>query len=192
MPFPPLQWWAAVLQAGECLLDAGEHFEKGSYRSRYHVAAANGTVLLSIPLQGGRRQRVAMKDALIDNRPQWQQQQWRTIYSGYGRAPFFEHYGLQLEALLLAPYERLVDFNHATIRFAADALRVGTVFKETESFQLHYPEGVLDLRPERFAGEVVTLPYYQVFADRYGFTPNLSILDLLLNEGPSGIGLLRP
>lgn len=178
MLFPPTGWWTDIVSVETVALEIAVPFRKMSGYNRYRIAAANGQLLLSVPIAGGREQRIALKDICIDAKSDWQKQHWRSIFSAYGRAPFFEHYAPSLEALIHRPFERLVDLNLAVLEWAAGALKWNKTFITVEQGALYrgYPQ--------------VFVPYPQVFGDRHGFIPNLSVLDLLMNEGPAAGALL--
>jgi len=188
MCFPPIPWWQAALKHKTVYLDLHESFRKMTDRNRYRIASANGPLLLSIPILGGREQRTPMHRILIDPKTKWQQQHWRSIFSAYGRAPFFEHYGPELEQLYLQPYEYLAGFNEAALNLLCKAFRLQDLFiKEADTALL---QAAIDLRTAPPASSA-PLVYTQVFEDRNGFAADLSILDLLMNEGPAGYLLLR-
>lgn len=185
IPFPPVSWWAYALQAGHVTFDNAEHYAKMSYRNRYYLAAPEGKLLMSLPLENGRNQRVPVSEVQISNRTDWQSNHWKTMVSLYGNAPFFEHFEHRIRPLFARPFQLLADWNKSSILLMNDLLGAGLVFDETHTFQKEYP-GHTDLReslvPQRSL--VTALPaYYQVFADRCGFQPDCSILDVLFNEG---------
>lgn len=185
IPFPCISCWAAIAASDTLLLDGYEHFEKMSYRNRYYLAGANGPLTLSIPLQHGREQRAAMKDVRIDNKTRWQTQQWRTIVSAYKRAPYFDHYEPSLEKLFTQPYEYLIDANIASILWLKEQLRLNFNIAFTTEYAQQHPGIALDLRRNMKRKSSANFPqYYQLFADRISFQPDLSILDLLFSEGP--------
>jgi hypothetical protein len=156
------------------------------YRNRYRIATAAGPQLLSIPIMGGRRQQASLDKVYIDYTHAWQRQHWRTLLSAYGRAPFFEHYAPMLESLILAAYPSLLDFNLASIAWLNKEMQVNqslpiisNLSAEAESYHM----------VDTGSGDNVRV-YHQVFEDRYGFLPNLSAIDLLMNEGPYSTSLL--
>jgi hypothetical protein len=165
-----------------------------TYRNKYFISGANGGIQLSIPLQKGREQRTPMRQVLIDNTQRWQIQHWRTIVSVYNRTPFFEHYEPALRQLFERHYDKLVDFNMATIQWLVQQLKSNVGIGYTELYQKHY-EDTIDLRTGFKPGiekqSLATEPYYQVFSDRNGFLPNLSMLDLLFAEGPNAMNWLK-
>lgn len=195
LPFPPAIWWAKALQAGTVLLDGAEHFEKATARNRYSIATANGRLQLSIPLRGGRGQRSAMQDVMIDNTVRWQDQHWRSIFSAYGRAPFFEHFAPELEALFLRKtFTQLIHFSTETTRWLNTAVRAGLDLQPTDIFIKNHEGALYDWRfgHAKSLGQPLSLPQYpQVFDATYPFIPNLSLLDLVMNEGPAAGPYLR-
>jgi len=190
IPFPNIAWWQLVNGCDEVIFDHAEHFAKMTYRNRYYITGANGLIQLTVPLAHGRNQRTAMQDVRIDNKERWQVQHWRTIFSVYGRAPYFEHYAPVLEKLFNQKFDDLVTFNHATIQWLKK--ETGINFNETAASTFkQYESPVVDLRANFRPGtEKKSLPaeeaiYYQLFSERNGFYPNLSLLDMLFSEGPA-------
>jgi hypothetical protein len=136
-----------------------------------------------------------MHETGIDNKSHWRKQHWRTIVSAYNNAPYFEFYKDSLEKLFTENFERLLDFNLATLQWLQQQL--GVKFEETllDTYHPKYPEAKEDLRKMKPGGESChdcNFPiYYQVFEERTGFFPNLSLLDLLFAEGPFTARWLR-
>lgn len=191
LPFAPISWWAHVVHADLITFDKAEHFEKMSYRNKYRISGANNPIQLSIPLVNGRQQRCAMKDVQIFNDGKWQVQHWRTLVSVYKQTPYWEFYEQSLQILFETPYTSLIAFNMATFRWAQQQLKLKTPFEETDKYIATYPSEITDLRhikPSKEIEQLGNFPrYYQVFEDRIGFLPNLSILDLLFSEGPHAL-----
>jgi len=188
MCFPPVSWWMAVVPYDKVYIDSGEPFRKMTFRNRYRIATANGLLQLSVPVAGGREQRKPINELQIDYKTDWQKQHWRSVFSAYGRAPFFEHYGPELEKMFQQQYEYLADFNLAALHWAAKSLRMSSVFMTTANKDLLAT--VQDLRAPTPIASINMPVYPQVFEDRNGFLPDLSILDLLMNEGPAAKTLL--
>jgi len=190
LPFPNVFWWSHFTDRDTVLLvDGSEHFEKMTLRNRYIIAAADGPLTLSIPLTEGRQQRKPMKEVLICNKTKWQIQHWRTLESVYRRAPYFEHYEPELRPLFEQPFERLLDFNMATIGLLLKLQGAPQQLQLTDSYHAIYPDAAADLRKQCSSAKLPlsasAFPaYHQVFADRTGFLPNMSLLDLLFAAGP--------
>ncbi|HYD22063.1 MAG TPA: WbqC family protein [Flavipsychrobacter sp.] len=195
-PFPNIYWWLLASEADEVVFDTAENFVKMSYRNRYYITGSNGLIQLTVPLLQGRNQRTPMQDILVDNKERWQVQHWRTIFSVYGRAPYFEHYAPTLQQLFLRKFDRLAVFNEATVRWTMEHAGIELTIEHTAEHRGHVPHN-LDIRRTFKPGlEKVALPatdalYYQLFAERNGFYPNLSILDLLFSEGPATKSIIR-
>lgn len=161
-----------------------------SFRNRCLVAGANGIQALTVPVEGGREQKAVYKDIRIDEREDWRKRHWRTLFSAYGKAPFFEFYGADLELLLQVRKTFLVDWNLTVLDWLAARLKLtlpeqvgpggddkgeGLVDLSDRIRPAHYTEGVAGIEPPTYA---------QVFQERHGFLPNLSVLDMLLCLGP--------
>lgn len=193
MPFPSIAWWAAAAGEAQIGLDAAEHYRKMSGHNRYRITAANGPLLLTVPLAGGRDQRSPVGELRIDYTQDWPKQHWRTLFSAYGRAPYFDHYAPPLQHLLQSGDEKLTDLCSATITWMARELGWKIAFERLTAFQPVWPPDVADYRFRRLDQPGVPFfpRYLQVFDERNGFAPNLSLLDLLMNEGPAAASWLR-
>jgi hypothetical protein len=194
VPFPEIAWWCHVIVAEKVCWDTSEHFQKMSARNRYTISAASGSVKLSIPLRGGRDQRTAMKDILISNEQHWQKQHWRTLVSVYNRSPYFEFYDHSLQSLFGQKVERLVDFNILSIHWLKQQLNLTYEEEILLGFESSYPGALSDLRHRTIleGDKLADFPSYsQVFSDRTGFVPNLSLLDVLFAQGPYTLQWLK-
>jgi hypothetical protein len=164
-----------------------EAFQKMSFRNRCIIAGAEGPVVLSIPLQKGREQKVLITEVRIANQYSWQEQHWRAIKSCYGRSPWFEFYMHELEKFYNTPYELLFDWNNDLRNWILKKLQMDILSDFTTGFQKIYePAEYLDLRNELLPKNYTSFPcpeYWQVFQERTGFLPNLSVLDLLFCKG---------
>jgi hypothetical protein len=184
---PPVQYFALLAKHGTLYLEQHEHYKKGSYRNRCHIAAVNGVQRLSIPLQKGKNQQQPIREVRIAYDEAWRPQHWQAIQTAYGNSPFFEHY-----ADILMPfykgekYEFLWDWNYDLFLLLLKILKINIEIKITTHFESK-PVSALDFRdvvsPKKM--NIYEAVYYpQVFEDRLGFLPNLSILDLLFCTGP--------
>ncbi len=185
----------ALAQRAETLwLEACEHYQKGSYRNRCHIAGPNGIQRLSIPLQKGKNHQMPIRDVRISYDEPWQRIHWRSIQTAYGNAPFFEHYADAVAHFLEKPYTFLFDLNLEIVHFLAQQFSWTKDRDLTKDYVpaplLSNQSAIQDMRgqitpkrPSAFA-----LSYYpQVFEDRFGFLPDLSALDLLFCCGPLGL-----
>lgn len=173
-----------------------DNFKKISFRNRYIIAGANGIQNLTVPIAGGREQKALMKDIKIDNSTNWQTKHWRSLVSAYNKAPFFEFYSEDVKALLFSKEKFLFSFNMEILKWICKTLKIKATIGFTESYVKNYIDKT-DLRncilPKNFQENCgnQSLHYAQVFEDRLGFLPNLSILDLLFCQGPNAAFLLN-
>jgi hypothetical protein len=194
--FAPVTLFKKSVQFSNIKFDIYESWRKMSFRNRCVVAGANGPIVLSIPLLEGREQKKMVKEVAIDNRKQWQEQHWKTITSCYNRSPWFDFFGHELEELYRQPVELLAHWNTTCFRWVADKLGLSIDVGYTDRFQPQYLEtGEVDWRnrlvPKSINEDFLNpVKYHQVFEDRLGFIPNLSILDLLFCEGKNALQIL--
>jgi hypothetical protein len=170
-------------------------FKKMSFRNRYVIAASNGLTSLTIPIRGGREQKTVVKQIEIDRTTNWPIKHWRSISSAYRKAPFFPYYEEEVKNLVFNPDDNLFEFNIAIITKLCNTLKINIFEGFTERIEKEKTD--YDLRdkflPRNFQedGDQWAPRYSQVFEDRIGFQPNLSILDLLFCQGPNAKNLLE-
>jgi hypothetical protein len=189
MPFPSIAWCSAMLEADTIILDEMESYRKMTFRNKYEIATANGRLKLSIPLLNGRNQRVPMAEVQIFKEENWQQQHYKSIKNAYNRSPFFEYYELELHRLLATPYNRLIDFNKASLDFVLHSLKIKKEIQVLAYNTLDDNNDLVDWRKEQQVA-FEQKPYYQLFESKNGFLTNLSVLDLIFNEGNQAINFL--
>lgn len=185
----PVQYFQKLALYPQVRIEQQEHMIKQTYRSRCDIYSPNGILTLSIPLEKrGRRQ--AVKEARICYDYDWQTLHWRSLESGYRRSPFFEYYEDDLRPYYDGRKEKyLVDFNEALQQEILQLLKLESAYSYTTSYEPVYP-ATDDFRnlisPKSTPGAdpgFSAKPYSQVFGQRHGFISNLSIVDLLFNQG---------
>lgn len=188
--FGPVQWYQKLYAADGAIIDVAEPFRKQSFRNRCYIAAANGVQALTVPVKKARLTR----DVRISDHGEWQRVHWNAIQSAYGESPFLEYYQDDLRPFFEKRWDYLLDFNEAICHTVCSLLDIYPKWLHCEeSLDLASTESGVDYReainPKHPADDpdFVSRPYYQVYASRYGFQPNLSVLDLLLNMGPESI-----
>jgi len=196
--FAPVRYFSKLAVYPEIYIEQHENFIKQTYRNRTVILGANGPVSLIVPVEKGREQKIRIKDLRIAYDEEWQRNHWRTIFSAYNSSPFFEYYADDIEIFFRKKYEFLFDFNQQITETILEILEIGVSLCLTEDFE-KVPENCLNFREQispkthridpdpRF----VQQPYTQVFSEKFGFTSDLSILDLLFNEGPSALEILE-
>jgi hypothetical protein len=196
--FPCINLFKLVAEGRHVEVELYENFQKTSFRNRYVIAGANGLIHLTIPVVGGREQKALFRDVQIDDSTDWQTGHWRSITSAYRKAPFFEHYSETVRSLVFNSEKNLFSFNILIISKICEMLKINADIGFTGLYERKNSpvEGKLDFRnkflPGNFQneGNLFNVKYSQVFEDRLGFQPNLSILDLLFCEGPNAAALL--
>ena len=191
---PNIQTFAKIVSEEICW-EVEDNFQKQTFRNRCYIGTDQGTHMLSIPIKhvGGSQGRQKFKDVILDYSGMWSRLQWRTLQTAYRTSPFFEFYEDELAPIFEKQHKFLLDLNLFAIETICECLQVEMPENKTEEFILH-PENLNDQRVLVNAKKktVVDFPVYnQVFGDRHGFLPNLSVVDLLFNEGTSALSYLK-
>lgn len=191
----PTSLTMACLAQGPVRWEAWDNFQKQTYRNRCYICNDRGRQLLNIPVKhvGGSTGRQLTREVRIDNGYNWQRLHWRGLETAYRSAPFFEYYEADLQPLFERRFDRLLDLNLATIEVLCGLLEIDFPTATTAQYEAT-PEGLADGRflVSAKAGAPAPLPPYpQVFEDRHGFVPDLSVLDLLFNEGTGATDYLE-
>ena len=208
----PVQWYSKLFRSDGCWMEQHDHFIKQTYRNRCIIATANGAQALTIPIErpsGEQASRMAMKDIRISDHGNWRHIHWQAIVSAYNESPFFEYYADDFRPFFERRFEVLFDFNleltHTicTLLDFTPNILLTPAFVPTQtqlasgtSLPAAFVDADTGSNPtfEDFRDTIVPKnpphdpdftprPYYQVFAQRHGFLPNLSIIDLLFNMG---------
>ena len=193
----PIQYYSKLIQYSSCIIEHFEHFTKQTYRSRCDIYSPNGLKTLSVPLVK-RDHRQAVKDLKISYDYDWQKLHWRTLESSYRRSPYFEYFEDDLSPFFHdKKFDYLIDLNEALQQEILSLLKL----KPKYSFTSEYHKIVADaddyrnliLPKNTFDSDKTfqSVKYMQVFETRHGFIPNLSIVDLLFNQGPRAIEQLK-
>ena len=183
---PSVEYVARLLRE-ECVIDLGENFIKRSQRNRASILTANGVMQLTVNVENANRPRQKMRDVKIDYSKRWQHQHWVSIMSAYKSSPYFDHFAHLIEPFYKKEWRYLVDYNMEYLEVLLYLLGVKCELPLSEEYVVA-AEGDIDLRPKQKEDSTfVAEPYFQVFSDRMPFAENLSVLDLLMCEGPSAI-----
>ena len=184
----PIEYYAILLQEPNCSIELHEHFVKQSIRNRCDIYGANGKLQLTIPKQRKGSSKTIIKDIHISYKQNWQKQHWIAIQSAYNSSPFFEYYQDELQPFFEAEKMLLVDFNQKLQEVILRLLQEEGNTSFTKEFQ--YEGHFSDFRNNKWKSRN-PVAYDQVFMEKHGFIPNLSIIDLLFNLGPESSDYLH-
>ncbi|RKW12970.1 MAG: hypothetical protein D8H93_14120 [Capnocytophaga sp.] len=188
--FPTIASFSLLVKE-PCLLEVSDNYQKQTYRNRTYIYGANGKQILTVPIlhTGGETGRQLYKEVRVDNQVAWQKLHWKTLQTAYRTTPYFEYYEDKIAPIFTQKHDFLLDLNLRTIEAVLDCLHIDVSWEQTTAYHSTY-DGVTDYRyltDAKAAYEVSQEPYYQIFSDKHGFIPNLSILDLLFHEGNKSI-----
>jgi len=193
---PPTIYFQKIFSFDKILLEDSEHYVKQTYRNRCTIYGANGKLDLIIPLvHSGERTPISQKK--ISYSSNWQKIHWKSLQSAYRSSPYFEFFESEFEKFYHQKFELLFQFNLELTEMICKLLRLPFHFEVTKEWKRIH-NNATDLRDEivpnskgligmRFPKE----PYYQVFSNKYGYIPNLSIIDILFNEGLNSLSYLK-
>ena len=180
--FPSVHYLNEYFSEATTHLEIHENFIKQSIRNRCEILSGNGVLRLSIPLKHSNGIKIKTKDIRIDFGKSWQTNHWKAIKSAYASAPYFEDYEQQINQILLSKDEFLLDKNQRIFEFLFSILEINKSISYTKIYteQTERDFRTLDFMKNSFEIK----EYQQVFSYRKGFYSNLSMIDLLMNEGP--------
>lgn len=199
--FGPVQWYQKLYRADDVQIEACESFQKQTYRNRCLIATTQGVQALTVPVERSVPRTSyhvpRISDIRISNHGNWRHLHWNALKSAYGESPFFEYYEDDLRPFFLPDWEFLFDFNEAIRQKMCELLDIQPRVSPTTQFlppaavashpTLHDFRDAIQPKHPAPDPHFTPRPYYQVYRQKHGFLPNLSILDLLMNMGPESV-----
>ncbi len=189
----PVQYYAKLLVCDKAYIEAHDSYVKQTYRNRCIIADANGSLALTIPTEKTVAGNCPIRDIRISDHGNWRHRHWNALEAAYRHTPFFLYYEDDFRPFYEKKVKFLYDFNLQLTELVCSFLSIDTTLLPTEQYA-HPTEACTDFRdiisPKRQwqdDSEFSPKEYYQVFKERHGFIPNLSIVDLLFNMGPESI-----
>lgn len=190
--FAPIEYYYYLTQHNSIIEDLHENFVKQTYRSRCYILSPHGIQILSIPLERVKRKK-PFKDVKIIYDENWQKLHWKSFEAAYRSSPYFEYYEDEFEPIFTKKNTFLKDLNEEVNAKLLKLIKLDVSITKTTSY-LKPDDNIIDYRtvfsPKTKKSNLVFPEYIQVFNDRNEFAPNLSIVDLLFNEGPNTINYL--
>jgi len=189
--WPTIQYFSKVFKYDNIFIEQYETYPRQTYRNRIHIYSANGLQSLQIPVIKASNKNIILKDIQISYDTNWQKNHLKSIESAYRSTPFYEYYIDDIKPFYVQKTKYLLDFNNEILNTCLSILEIDKQIEYTKDFILKY-DNIIDFRNTIHPKKKYSIPdkdfipvkYIQGFEQRYGFIPNLSILDLIFNTGP--------
>ena len=189
--FSPISQYQALLNSNSITFEVEDNYQKQTYRNRCYIYGANGKQLLNIPVTIPKSsKKTKSKDILVEN-TNWQKQHYKSLEAAYNHSPFFEFYKDDLRKIFSKKYTYLLDVNLDSFKFIMDALELFKEYTLSKTYEETKLNDFRNLADSKKKVEISSIPYIQMFDQKFGFLKNLSILDLLFMEGPNSINFLE-
>ncbi|MHC1705090.1 MAG: WbqC family protein [Tenuifilaceae bacterium] len=196
---PPIQYFAKLTSYSKVIIEVHDTYSKQSYRNRCNILGSNGQLSLSIPVIRRNGNHTQVKDIKIDYSTNWQKNHWKAIESSYRTSVYYDF----VEDIISPFYRKqepfLIDFNTKLTIEILQFLGIDKSIQMSQEFIKEYPSnyydsrGIIHPKPQYQLDDkhFETKEYFQVFNNKFTFVPNLSILDLIFNEGLNSISILE-
>jgi hypothetical protein len=190
--FPSISHFVAIAKADIVTFEMEDNFQKQTNRNRMYIYSPNGIQLLNVPVKHSKEKHQRIKDVRIENDFDWQKQHYKSLEAAYRTSPFFEYFEDDLRPVFEKKHTFLMDLNMETMSIVSKFLGLEFDYDETTEY-FHEVKDKTDFR-KLINGKKDTAvfeSYTQVFGDKHGYLNNLSVLDLLFNEGRYALDYLR-
>ncbi|MDR2293010.1 MAG: WbqC family protein [Prevotellaceae bacterium] len=189
--FGNIQYFSKFVAAKKICIEQHENYIKQSFRNRCEILTANGKLSLVIPVERNDGNKILIRDVRISYAQSWQKSHWRALNTAYNSSPFFEYYSNDLKHFFEHKEKYLFDLNTKITSKILELLEIDKPIFFTENYKTFDSDFMFDCRnninpkTRQIKEDKIFMPqkYYQVFIQKTGFTANLSIIDLLFNEG---------
>ncbi|WP_276381973.1 WbqC family protein [Flavobacterium sp. H4147] len=190
--FPSISHFAVMAQSDTITFEMEDNFQKQTNRNRTYIYSPNGIQLLNIPVKHSKAAHQKTKDILIENEFDWQKQHFKSLEAAYRSSPFFEYFEDDIAPIFEKKHTFLMDLNMEVLETVTKCLRMKLEFGKTEEY-FHEVTNFSDFRylANGKKDQNSFEKYTQVFDDKHGFINNLSVLDLLFNEGKFAMDYLK-
>lgn len=191
--FASIAHFVAIVKASSVVYEVSDNYQKQTYRNRAYIYGANGRLPLVVPVKYTQKNRQLYCDVKIANEENWQELQWKSLQSAYRTSPFFEFYEDELFPVFNSKHDYILDLNFKCFEVIMKCLQWDYQYSKTSKFSKNVTHQT-DFRylvNARKESTFIFDKYTQVFSNKHGFLGNLSILDLLFNEGPNTLNYLE-
>ena len=190
--FSNIATWVAMVKTDDLIFEIQDNYQKQTYRNRAYIYGANGKLSLNVPVNYTQKNRQLTGEIKIAHDGKWQATHWKSLLSAYKTSPFFEFYQDDLYPIFQKKHDYLLDLNYHCFEVVKECLQIDipyvnsqTYIKDPDCKDLRF---LINARKENLQS---LDQYTQVFSEKHGFISNLSILDLLFNEGPNALNYLE-
>lgn len=192
---PPVQWFAKLLRYDKVYVEQYENYQKQTYRNRCVIAGPNGAISLTVPIEKPDTLKCLTKDIRISDHGNWRHLHWNALESAYNQTPYFEYLKDDLRPFYEKSFRYLMDFNEELVAVICALIDIEPHIERTTDYiavreDADFRDSIHPKKNWQEDKEFTSVPYYQVFQQKYGFLPNLSIVDLLFNMGPESVLVL--
>lgn len=190
--FPSISHFAAIAKADIVTFEMEDNFQKQTNRNRMYIYSPNGLQLLNVPIKHSKDKHQRIKEVKIENDFDWQKQHFKSLEAAYRTSPFFEYFEDDFVPVFQKKHTFLMDLNLETMSIVSKCLKLEFDYDETLEY-FHQIEDKIDYRYLINGKKDTSVfePYTQVFGEKHGYLNNLSILDLLFNEGRYALDYLK-
>ncbi len=190
--FPSISHFVAMVKADSVTFEVEDNFQKQTNRNRMYIYSPNGIQLLNIPVKHSKTAHQKFKDTKIEPAFDWRKQHFKSLEAAYRTSPFFEYFEDDIRPLFEKKHTYMMDLNFEAMEIVTECLGIDFSYDKTIEY-FHEVNNVEDYRylANGKKDTAVFEPYTQVFGEKHGFINNLSILDLLFNEGRHALDYLK-
>ena len=190
--FPSVGQFAILSQSQNITFETNDNYQKQTNRNRMYIYSPNGIQMLNIPIKHTKDIHQKTKDIQLETAFDWQKQHFKSLEAAYRSSPFFEYFEDEIQPIFQKKHTFLMDLNFQTIEIVAKCLRLELNYQQTEEY-FREPQDISNFRPLANGKKDFSIlePYKQVFEEKVGFLNNLSVLDLLFNEGRYALDYLK-
>ncbi|AJA69142.1 WbqC family protein [Myroides odoratimimus] len=191
--FPSISHFVAMLQADKITFEMEDNFQKQTNRNRAFIYSANGKQMLNIPIKHSKELKQKYKDVRIEHAFGWQKQHFKSLEAAYRTSPYFEYFEDEIRPIFEGKPEFMLDLNLQIHEVLCSCLGIDLPYEQTKDYHKEVSNDITDLRTLINGKKDTNIytPYIQVFDEKHGYLNNLSILDLLFNEGRHAIDYLK-
>ncbi|MDM1520975.1 WbqC family protein [Myroides odoratimimus] len=191
--FPSISHFVAMLQADKITFEMEDNFQKQTNRNRAFIYSANGKQMLNIPIKHSKELKQKYKDVRIEHAFGWQKQHFKSLEAAYRTSPYFEYFEDEIRPIFEGKPEFMLDLNLQIHEVLCSCLGIDLTYEQTKDYHKEVSNDITDLRTLINGKKDTNIytPYIQVFDEKHGYLNNLSILDLLFNEGRHAIDYLK-